>query len=344
MRLEKGIFFTDIHFGKKSNSPTHNQDCIDFLLWVKDQVAEHNPNYLAFLGDWHESRSSLLLTTLHQSYKGAEILNSIGIPVYFLVGNHDMAMRHSRDVFSTIPFNEFSNFNVVSDPTVVKDINDKKMLFCPYLLSDEYHSILPNYIDCDYWAGHFEFKDFVITGQTIKMQEGPDHRLWDMIDKIFSGHYHKRQNQDNVYFIGNTFPMDFSDANDFDRGIMIFDHNDASVEYVNWEYGPKYQKLNAREVLNGTKSIFPHSYVKLDSDIPLTYEDQVKLENTLRDKFQARDIEVFYEEVDIETQNEETDDDARELSTEDFVIKCLHEIESDQFDVKLLVDIFKGAK
>ena len=32
--FKKAIFFTDIHFGLKSNSHTHNKDCLEFIDFV----------------------------------------------------------------------------------------------------------------------------------------------------------------------------------------------------------------------------------------------------------------------------------------------------------------------
>ena len=36
--LKKAAVCTDIHFGKKTNSKVHNEDCIRFLEWFRDQV------------------------------------------------------------------------------------------------------------------------------------------------------------------------------------------------------------------------------------------------------------------------------------------------------------------
>ena len=35
--FKKAIAFTDIHFGNKSNSLAHNEDCVEFVKWVIKQ-------------------------------------------------------------------------------------------------------------------------------------------------------------------------------------------------------------------------------------------------------------------------------------------------------------------
>ena len=86
--LKKAAVCTDIHFGKKSNDKTHNQDCIRYLEWFKSQVDKDSEiDHVMFLGDWNENRSALNIETLNYSYQGAKILNSIGLPVFFIIGN-----------------------------------------------------------------------------------------------------------------------------------------------------------------------------------------------------------------------------------------------------------------
>ena len=63
--FNKAAFLTDIHFGLKSNSQQHNQDCLDFVTWFVEQAKANNCDTGFFLGDWHHNRSSLNITTLN---------------------------------------------------------------------------------------------------------------------------------------------------------------------------------------------------------------------------------------------------------------------------------------
>ena len=190
--LRKGCCMTDIHFGKKANSRTHNQDCLDFIEWFYQQVREDPEiDYVAFLGDWNENRSSINIDTLGYSYRGAKMLNDLGMPVYFVVGNHDLYQRHNREIHSIVPFQEFDNFKVINEPTVVKEI-EGGALFCPYLFHDEYPGI-KKHLSLPFWAGHFEFRGFKITNYGITTPTGPIPNEFAGPDHIVSGHFHKRQ-------------------------------------------------------------------------------------------------------------------------------------------------------
>jgi DNA repair exonuclease SbcCD nuclease subunit len=144
------------------------------------------------------------------SYLAAKKINDLGLPVFFVVGNHDLYHRHTREVHSVIPFQEFSNFRVIDSPTIIEEIHNKA-LFSPFLFHDEYAK-MTGYLKLPFWAGHFEFKDFMVTGYGMKMPTGPDAMDFKGPKYIVSGHFHKRQHSDNIVYIGNTFPMDFGDA------------------------------------------------------------------------------------------------------------------------------------
>ena len=251
-KLKKGAIFTDLHWGKKSNSVTHNEDCMNYIDWFCEQV-RNDPeiDYVAFLGDWNENRSALNVATLKQSYLAAKKLNELGMPIYFVVGNHDLYHRHSREVHSVIPFNEFSNFVVIDEPTVVDEI-EGGVLFCPFLFHDEYKQ-LNQYANIPIWMGHFEFRGFVVTGYSVTMPTGPDHTEFQKPKHIISGHFHKRQAHDNIVYVGNTFPMDFGDAGDHERGMATLDNKTQEIMFENWDMCPKYIKTTLSDLLEEPK-------------------------------------------------------------------------------------------
>lgn len=215
--MKTGLIFSDIHFGKKSNSSHHLTDCLNYIDWICDYVRTSNSvDYIAFLGDWFENRININIFTLDVSYLAAQRLNDLGIPVFFCVGNHDLAERNSREVYSTNSMNALNNFIVVNQPMIRTDIADG-VLFCPFLMKDEYDDLKDVPSSVKVWMGHFEFKGFILTGGSVKLEHGPDASQFTKPVAILSGHFHKRQSNKNVHYIGNTFPMDFGDSGDYNR-------------------------------------------------------------------------------------------------------------------------------
>ena len=344
--LKKGAFLTDIHFGKKGNSEEHNQDCLNHLKWFCDNVrADPDIDYIGFLGDWNESRSALNVRTLHYSYMGAKMLNELNLPVYFVVGNHDLYHRHTREIHSVIPFNEFSNFIVIDHPTVIKEIKDHA-LFCPFMFHHEYPDLV-KHLDLPFWAGHFEFKGFYITGYNIKMPAGPDPKDFKGPKYITSGHFHKRQATENIVYMGNTFPMDFNDANDYDRGMMTYDHVKEEMLFFNWDDCPKYIKSTLTELLEGKVTLYPHARVNCTVDVEITYEENNYIRETYKKKHNLRELKLIesssLREALKETKTEDIDwENIKLASVDELVAQMLNDIKSDDIDNEVLLEIYKS--
>lgn len=347
-KLTKGIYFTDIHWGKKANSETHNEDCLHYIQWLCNSVtADPTIDYIAFLGDWHESRSALNIATLDYSYRGAKLLDDLGLPIFFVIGNHDLYHRHSREIHSVVPFNEFKNFTIVDQPTVIDQI-DGGVLFSPFLFHHEY-PVLSEYLKVPIWAGHFEFKGFVVTGYNITMPTGPDPSDFIGPTHIISGHFHKRQAQGQVVYIGNVFPMDFSDAGDNERGLMILNHSTNEMTFKNWEQCPKYIKTTLSDILDTSITIFPGARVKCVIDIPITFEESTFLRQKYIADYDLREF-IMEESQQLTAVLENTEasvslTDTQGLSSvNDLVMQMLGDINSEHINNQLLIDIYKNLK
>ena len=54
------------------------------------------------------------------------------------------------------------------------------------------------------------------------MEEGMACDVFEKFDKVFSGHYHTRSDNGQIYYLGNPYEMFWNDVND-PRGFTIFD-------------------------------------------------------------------------------------------------------------------------
>lgn len=339
--LKKIAMFTDIHFGKKNNSIQHNQDCLDFVLWFCDRVKEDTDiSHIVFMGDWFENRNSVNVMTMNFAHAALQRLNSLGLPVYVIIGNHDLYHRENRKVFSTKVFDEFTNVVLVNESMVVENT----ILICPFLFKHEYPSLV-QYSKLPYWMGHFEFRNFVVTGSDRRMEHGPDHSQFKDPTYIFSGHFHKRQANDNVVYIGNTFPMDYGDAWDDARGMCVLNTEDDDVTFTDWEDCPKYRKVKLSDVLNDSTLVFPEKCrVRCMIDVDIGYSDAQTLREEMIKQLGLREFsleENLFEKKDA-IAGEDALDDFDLSSLNDAVVKMLHTgiTSTTTIDSNRLVDIY----
>lgn len=343
-KLTKTAIFTDIHWGKKANSELHNLDCMRYIDWFCQQVkSDPTIDHIAFLGDWNENRSALNISTLNYSYFGAKKINELGLPVYFVVGNHDLYHRNTREIHSVVPFNEFRNFKVIDKVIVEPNIGDGVM-FAPYLFHEEYPDLM-KHISLPHWMGHFEFKGFEVTGYGMKMPTGPDPLDFTGPD-IWCGHFHKRQHQNNIHYVGNCFPMDFGDAGDSARGMTVIDHIAGTVNFIDWPDCPLYAKTKLSSLLDQKVILPPNARVKCLVDIPITFEESNELRKTFSDQGQLREF-VMEESTELKEAHKGTEltidlSDHKLASINELVLLMLKDIESDHINNDKLVEIYRS--
>jgi DNA repair exonuclease SbcCD nuclease subunit len=344
-KLNKAGMFTDIHFGRKNASDVHNSDCIEFIEWFIDQCKIHNVDHLIFLGDWFEHRDSISGKTLDYSHKAMKrIKDELGdLPFFFIVGNHDLVYRNTRNAFNTKIFEPFPNMIIVEKNLSIT-IGNKAVLFCPFLFEKEYPKQISEINSHDVVFGHFEFKGFVVTGDTKKMDHGPEHSDFKKCKRIFTGHFHKRQNKDNVYYIGNTFPMDYSDANDTNRGMSIYEYDSDTLTFIDWDDGPSYMKCDLSDMIKSPKKYLREKgTVTCTADQKITYEEMITLQKSLTKKYNLRELNIQEPPEDYTISDEIDEEDLESEDRSEVVRNLLRKVVSKDIDNELLIKHFENA-
>lgn len=334
--------FTDIHFGRKNNSDIHNQDCTNFVKWFIDQCIKYNADHIVFLGDWFEERDSINSLTTKWAMDCAKLINAVGIPVYFIVGNHDLYYRDNRDVYASYIYSSLENFILIDEPMVEYNTL-MPTLYAPFLFEEEYGS-LSKYFDVPIWMGHFEFKGFVLTGETFVKDTGPDPDNFSPPDHIFSGHFHKRQSSKNVSYIGNAFPMDFGDINDNDRGMVIFDYEANEIQYINWGDCPKYMKVKLSEVLENPEILHTNARVRCIADSDITYSENSEIKQRLIKECGLREFNIEENMTVTVSDGELTEEEVATENTSSLVITLLGRVEGDRINTDTLIEMYKGLR
>lgn len=336
--IKKIAIWSDIHFGKKNNSEQHNQDCLNFLDFFCNEIKKDKDiTHIAFLGDLFESRSAINVMTLNYAHQGLAKLDALGLPVFHIIGNHDLYHRTSRKIHSAEVFQNLENFIVISEPTVIDDI-----LFCPFLFKHEYPS-LSEYKDIPLWLGHFEFRDFIVTGTNNKMEHGPDHTLFKDQNLIISGHFHKRQVRDNVVYIGSPFPMDYGDAGDLQRGMAILDVENADMNFINWVDCPGYFKTSLKKVVDGEWIPRENSRIRCTLDLDISYNEAQILKEEFVTAYNLREF-MIEENIDEKKEAIEGEEDIDiDISNIDEMVKTLLTKVTDTTTIStnILIDIYK---
>ena len=332
--FKKAAVFTDIHFGLKGNSKVHNDDCERFIDWYIEQAQANGCETGIFCGDWHHNRNSLNLTTMDATIRSMEKLGEAFEQFFFFDGNHDLYYKDRRDINSTAFGRYIPGITFVDEITTVDDVT-----LVPWLVGDEWRKI--EKIKSKYMFGHFELPSFYMNA----MVQMPDHgelkaEHFKHQKYVFSGHFHKRQKQGAIHYLGNAFPHNYADAWDDDRGMMILDReNDAEPVYLNWDDCPKYRTTTLSKLLDPSSDIVkPNMYLRVTLDLPISYEEAQFIKETYINNHKCREITLIPQKQ-IEEISTELDISKFE-SVDEIVSKEIAAIDSDSFNKKMLLDIY----
>jgi len=332
--FHKTAVCTDIHFGLKSNSLVHNQDCSDFIDWFITKAQEQGCETGMFLGDWHHHRASINLQTLSFSLRSLEKLSAAFKNFYFIPGNHDLYYRDKRDIHGAEWARHLPNIHVVNDWFQQGDV-----VIAPWLCGED-HKRIPK-LKAKYLFGHLELPHFKMNA----MVEMPDHGEvkvdhFAQFDKVFSGHFHLRQTQRNINYIGNCFPHNFADAGDDKRGMMVLEWG-GEPEYHSWPNQPLYKVLKLSQVIDDAPNLLaPNMHVRVELDIDISYEEATFIKETFIKDYNLREmalIPVKSNAVDADMAPGEV----RFESVDQIVTDQLTNIESEFYDSKLLLQIYQ---
>lgn len=334
--FKKAAVFTDIHFGLKGNSTVHNNDCEEFVDWFIATAKSRGCETGIFCGDWHHNRNSLNLATMDATIRSMEKLGAAFENFYMFVGNHDMYYKDKRDISSTAFGRHIPGITFVDRIMVQDDV-----ALIPWLVGDEWKNI--EKIKTKYMFGHFELPHFYMNA----MVQMPDHgdlkaEHFKHQDYVFSGHFHKRQQQGAIHYIGNAFPHNYADAWDDARGMMILDkENDGEPEYINWDNCPKYRTVKLSQLIDKTDEIIKSKmYLRVTLDIPISYEEANFIKETFMSQYDCREITLIPQKQ-IEEISTNLDISGFE-SVDQIVAGEIAELDTDNFDKKTLLEIYHG--
>lgn len=224
----KILIIGDIHYGEHGNSQKFNNQILDFKRWI---VSEFSGKVDAVVqeGDFFDNRNKVDVSTLSYGIQGAKMLQQgFGKEnVYVLAGNHDLYYLNRLDVSSLAAIDAYV--------TVVDEMRSlgSNVLLTPWIASDSHWDTLVDiHKDYEYVIGHFEFSAFKMNENYV-MESGRSHKELGYATTIFSGHYHTKQENDNVIYTGTPYPITFSEANQA-HGVFTLDTDTGEIEFIEY--------------------------------------------------------------------------------------------------------------
>jgi len=332
--FKKAAVFTDIHYGLKSNSLQHNTDCINFVDWFIEKDKEEGCETCLFLGDWNHHRASINLQTLQFGLRSLEKLSANFDHIYFIPGNHDLYYRDKRDIHSVEWAKHLPNVTIVNDWFQAGDV-----VIAPWLVGNDYKKLAK--LSGKYLFAHLELPHFYMNAMVTMPDHGEinDDHVGNF-EKVFSGHFHKRQARKNIWYIGNAFPHNYADAGDDQRGMMVLEWG-QEPEFHSWPNQPMFRVYKLSDILENPKGLLlPNSHVRVHLDIDISYEEANFIRETLIPEHKLREMALI--PIKLEHIEQQNSDGLKFESVDQIILESINAIESDNFDKKLLLEIYNN--
>ena len=318
----------------KGNSRVHNDDCEAFVKWFIEQAKAHGCETCIFLGDWHHHRASTNVSTMNYTVSNMERLGKAFEKVYVIMGNHDLFYREKREINSMEFIRNIPNIHLVNEWVQENDV-----AIIPWIVGDEWKRI--EKLTSKYVFGHFELPYFKMNAM-VEMPDvgGIKTEHFKNCGMVFTGHFHKRQHMQNVTYMGNAFPHNYADAWDDDRGMMILEWG-KQPQYIAWPNQPRYRVYKLSEILNKEEQLLkPGMHCRINIDINISYEEANFIRETFVEKYKLRELTLIPMKEEHYDEGETAKLEFESIDT--IVTNNITAISSEQYDPKLLLDIYRN--
>lgn len=271
----KVAIITDQHFGARNDS-------VNFLDFYEKfyrevffpKLKEEGIKTVLILGDTFDRRKYVNFYSLKRTKEMFfDILERELIDVYMLAGNHDTYFKNTNDVNSVdLLLREYENVVVLDTPQTIHleygEVNHDVCMI-PWICPENYDRCMEEMknTSADICMGHFEIDGFAMY-RGMPSHEGLDRGLFNKFDFTFSGHYHHKSSNGDIYYLGNPYELTWQDYND-PRGFHLFDLSSRQLEFIQNPY-TMFHKVtyddkveSITDLTNKDFSSYTNTYVKV---------------------------------------------------------------------------------
>ena len=343
--IDRVVFISDIHLGVRNASIEWAENTVmyfdNFFFPLIDKYLSSGEKIIIVIaGDFFDNRKHIDIKILDL---GVQIMKQLAerCEVFVLAGNHDIYKRKETDVTSLVLYKHFDNVNVIDEVSSIVLPGVKQMILVPWIGDhSEETKILANHKNDEFIIMHTDISGLkfdngreIIDGANINVIEN---------GKIYSGHIHKRQENDKVVYLGSPYQLRRSDIGN-EKGIysLIFTKKeDVKQEFVLNDYSPKFLRLRLIDILNLTisdlKSIIKNNYV--DIIIKRSHKDDINIAKLMEamDLCSPKKIEIILDKNDDEENIDDNNVISKDMSISDIFDSYISQFDLTEEEVKIL--------
>lgn len=231
----KFALINDTHFGVRNDSPFFLENALSFFEnQFFPYLKENNITDVIHLGDFFDRRKYINFNTLSAVQKRfLDKFQDNNLKLHITIGNHDTYFRNTNQLNSIkeIIDGKYDCVHIYENPTVIQ-FDDFCFGIVPWITKENEAEVI-NFLktcNCRMIGGHFEIMGFeVING--VKHPHGLKSDTFKRFEYVLSGHFHIKQSQDNIYYLGTQYQMSFSDLYST-KGFHVYDIVENKLQFI----------------------------------------------------------------------------------------------------------------
>lgn len=336
----KIALITDTHHGVRGDSTiflNYQKKFFDNIFFP--YLHKHEIKTVIHLGDVFDRRKYVNFNTARRLRE--DLLNPLvegQYDVHVLAGNHDVYYKSTNslnafdEVLKPYPFNLYTEASEIT-------IDGHKLMMVPWINSENQHDTVKkiNKTKAQLLFGHLELMGFEMD-RGVVCDHGMDADLFQKFDMVFSGHFHQKSHDKNIYYLGAPYQMTWADYGS-PRGFHILDLHTRELTDVQNPY-TLFHKIFYNDEVRSEKELMS----KIDDvDITDCYVKifvESKKNPYIFDKFlqmieqrQAQDIRVIEHLVFDEHEEEDL------LNIQDTQTLLMNSVDKLELDPKLIGNV-----
>lgn len=343
---KKALLFTDPHVDCRGGSRVFREfQAAYFKEEMFPRAVNEGCDVIICGGDFFDNRNNMSLATIdYIMNEFIPMVEEYKLPLYIIVGNHDIAFKNTNRVNSLSIFDQCEYITIIDQDIHVIKTTGKEIVCCPWINQENEESFLETLQQLAnkdrVLIGHFEINGAQLDKSRL-CDHGVEPSLLAGYDHVLSGHFHLPSQLGNIEYMGATFHLNWGDYGSW-RGYKVYDFTtDRITDYENEFCLFKQLSLEEVEMINDEelKSDCGDMYVKLvvsretDNLRPRVAEALHRIEKTYPLKVDVLDLTIF-------DNPEAVTDDDEEVSATEYVVKTPVEYFSEQCDDALTIEAF----
>lgn len=208
--MSKILLVGDTHWGVRNASDFYLQNQVKYYKRLFSYIEKNKAEIevIVFLGDWLDNRRSTNIVVQNYMIQVLDKLESYGIPIYHILGNHDVYYKNSNKMNGMVPLLKYyKNHKLIDKKPLIVETSTEKLVLIPWANNENVAVIskflndIPdpeNHVVC----GHLSFPEWTVFTDELISSE-----TFRLFKYVFSGHFHINVINNNIIYTGSI--LDF---------------------------------------------------------------------------------------------------------------------------------------